>query len=133
MGDSSDEIPGCPGVGPKTAETLLMQYRTIDNLYEKIENDKDDLKPKLKQKLLENKQLVYLSKKLGKINTEAPISEDINDIKLKEWDNNKVYDLFKYYRFNRYIEKFNLGETIDSAKGESTDKDLIQKSRAKLY
>ena len=133
MGDSSDEIPGCPGVGPKTAETLLMQYRTIDNLYEKIENDKDDLKPKLKQKLLENKQLVYLSKKLGKINTEAPISEDINDIKLKEWDNNKVYDLFKYYRFNRYIEKFNLGETIDSAKGESTDKDLIQKEAELNY
>lgn len=126
MGDSSDEIPGCPGVGPKTAEALLMQYRTIDKLYDAIENDQDDLKPKLKQKLLENKDLVYLSKKLGKINTEAPISEDINDIKIKDWDNERVYELFQYYRFNRYIEKFNLGNTANFQKEESDANNSIR-------
>ena len=119
MGDSSDEIPGCPGVGPKTAETLLMQYCTIDKLYGAIEKNEDDLKPKLKQKLIDNKDLVYLSKKLGTININAPISDDINDIKLQEWNNDEVYKLFKYYRFNRFLEKFKL-EPIAGALDEET-------------
>ena len=123
MGDSSDEIPGCPGVGPKTAESLLSKYHTIDNLYKSIENDEDDLKPNLKKKLIENKELVYLSKKLGKINIDAPISDNIDDIKLKEWDNDKIYKLFKYYRFNRFLAKFNLeANTEVENKTESENK-----------
>ena len=123
MGDSSDEIPGCPGVGPKTAESLLSKYHTIDNLYKLIENDEDDLKPNLKKKLIENKELVYLSKKLGKINIDAPISDNIDDIKLKEWDNDKIYKLFKYYRFNRFLAKFNLeANTEVENKTESENK-----------
>ena len=121
MGDSSDEIPGCPGVGPKTAEGLLAKYHTIDGLYESIENNEDDLKPNLKQKLIDNKKLVYLSKKLGKINTDAPISDNINDIKLNEWDNNKVYDLFKYYKFNRFLGKFNFEANALNSDDNSND------------
>ena len=115
MGDSSDEIPGCPGVGPKTATELLKKFKTIDGIYEALEDsDKQkEIKPKLREKLKENKDLVELSKKLGRINIYAPITDNIEDIKVKEWNYNEVYRLFKYYKFNRFMTRFNLSKKID--------------------
>ena len=60
QGDTSDNIPGVPGVGEKTALELIKKYNSIDELYEKLQNNQDDLKPKLKEKLLENKNLAEL-------------------------------------------------------------------------
>src|SRR5699024_10975350 len=68
MGDTSDNIPGVPGVGEKTALDLVKKYQSIDKLYEAIENNTDTLKDKLKQKLIENKDLAMLSRTLGTIN-----------------------------------------------------------------
>jgi DNA polymerase-1 len=64
MGDTSDNIPGVPGIGEKTALNLIKKYKSIDKLYEAIENDTPDIKGKQKEKLVENKELAYLSKTL---------------------------------------------------------------------
>ena len=117
MGDTSDNIPGVPGVGEKTALDLVKKYQSIDKLYEAIENNSDMLKEKLKEKLIENKELAILSRTLGTINTEVPLKEKIEDLKLKEWDNEKVFEKFKELNFNRFIDRFNL-------KKEQKEKDL---------
>ena len=112
QGDTSDNIPGVPGVGEKTALTLVQKYSSIENLYKKIEKNEDDLKGKQREKIIENKDLAFLSKTLGTINLEVPIEDDLSDFKVEEWDKPKVLELFKKLKFNRYIEKFSLrGET----------------------
>ncbi len=108
MGDTSDNIPGVPGVGEKTALNLIKQYTDIDNLYAKIETNTDEIKGKLREKLIENKELALLSRELGRINIDSPIEENLDQMKVEEWDKQKVLELFKKYRFNRYIERFNL-------------------------
>ena len=108
MGDSSDNIPGVPGVGEKTALDLVKTYGTIDNIYSSIENGTDTLKEKLKQKLVENKELAILSRTLGAINVEVPLENSIEDLKVKEWDKEKVFEKFKELNFNRFIDRFNL-------------------------
>ena len=112
MGDSSDEIPGVPGVGPKTATDLLKEYKTVEDLYKAVELDTncEKFKPKLREKLIENKNLAEISKEIGKINVEAELPLNLEDLKIKEWDREEVIKLFKYYRFNRFIERFNLKE-----------------------
>ena len=68
----------------------------------------DSLKGKLREKLVENEELAFLSKTLGTINVNVPIEEKIDDLKVVEWDKEKVYDIFKNLNFNRFIERFNL-------------------------
>lgn len=108
QGDSSDNIPGVPGIGEKTALELIKKYHSIDELYEKIEKNEDDLKPKVKEKLIANKNLAELSKTLGTINLEVPIEESIENFKIKEWNKENVYSKFKELNFNRFIERFEL-------------------------
>ena len=108
MGDTSDNIPGVPGIGEKTALDLVKSYESIEKLYEAIENKTDTLKEKLKQKLIENKDLAILSRTLGTINIEVPLDSKIEDLKVKEWNNEKVFEKFKELNFNRFIDRFNL-------------------------
>ena len=77
MGDSSDNIPGVPGVGEKTALKLLQEYGTLDNLYEHV----DEVKGKLQEKLIENKESAYFSYKLATIIKDAPIDVKFEDLK----------------------------------------------------
>lgn len=104
MGDTSDNIPGVPGVGEKTAIGLIKEYKTIDGVYENI----DKQKGKLKERLEENKDLAYLSKTLGTIDINAPIEKDLNLFENKEWNKEEVLSIFKRLKFNRYIDRFNL-------------------------
>ena len=108
QGDSSDNIPGVPGVGEKTALSLIQKYGTIENLYDKIEKDEDDLKGKQREKIKDNKELAELSKTLGTINLEVPIEDTLEQFKVEEWDKEKVLKIFKELNFNRYIERFGL-------------------------
>ena len=115
QGDSSDNIPGVPGIGEKTALSLIQKYGSIDNLYDKIEKDEDDLKGKQREKIKDNKELAELSKTLGTINLEVPIEDTLEQFKVEEWDKEEVLKLFKELNFNRYIERFHLtGEKNDS-------------------
>lgn len=122
MGDSSDNIPGVPGVGEKTAYKLIGEYKTIDNLYELLEKDEaTTIKGKLKENLIQNKELALLSRQLGKIDTEVPIQEiTIEDLKIKEWNKQDVYEKFKELNFNRYIDRFGLAGDETKSK-ELTD------------
>ncbi len=106
MGDTSDNIPGVPGVGEKTAINLIKEYKTIDGVYENI----DKQKGKLKERLEENKDLAYLSRTLGTINIDSPIEKDLNKLKVEEWNKQEVLEIFKRLKFNRFIDRFNLKE-----------------------
>ena len=111
MGDTSDNIPGVPGVGEKTALNLIKQYKSIDEVYNHI----DEQKGKLKEKLSENKDLAYLSRTLGTIDINAPIEKDLNVFQIEEWNKPEVLEIFKRLKFNRFIDRFalqdNVGET----------------------
>ena len=121
MGDTSDNIPGVPGVGEKTALNLIQEFGTIDNIYQKLENNEPIAKGKLKENLENNKELAYLSRKLGEIDTNVPIDKTIEKYEVVDWDNKKVLEIFKKLRFNRYIERFNLNNLEDN---ENLNKDV---------
>ena len=109
MGDSSDNIPGVPGIGEKTALKLIKEFENIENLYNKLEADEaPSVKGKLKENLMNNKELAFLSKKLGTIDVDAPIEKDLESFEVKEWNKDEVYKLFKVLRFKRFIDRFKL-------------------------
>lgn len=118
QGDTSDNIPGVPGIGEKTALSLIQKYETIENLYKKLEAGEADLKGKQKEKVEENKELAILSRTLGEINTQVPIEDTLEELKVEEWDKPKVLEIFKELNFKRYIDRFNL---IQEAGGKSAE------------
>ena len=124
QGDTSDNIPGIPGIGPKTAVSLIQKYHSVEELYKKIELGEDDLKGKQKENIVANKEMAELSKVLGKIDTEVPLEDTLENLKVEDWDNEKVLELFEKLRFNRYIEKFGLrnGQTQIENKSKEIDK-----------
>lgn len=123
QGDTSDNIPGVPGVGEKTALALIQKFGSIENLYEKAEKGEAELKGKQKENIENNKELAFLSKTLGTINLEVPIQDTLENFKVEEWDKPKVLELFKELNFNRYIDRFSLrGEEVK----KEEPKDLFQ-------
>ena len=110
MGDTSDNIPGVPGIGEKTALELIKKYKTIDGLYQKIERNEDDLKGKTREKIADNKELAILSRTLGTINIEVPLNIGIDQLERKDWNREKVTEIFKKLRFQRFMERFHLEE-----------------------
>ena len=66
------------------------------------------------RKIIENKELAELSRTLGTINTKVPIKDDLTDLKVEEWDKEKVLELFENLNFNRYIDRFNLRENTEN-------------------
>lgn len=126
MGDTSDNIPGVSGIGEKTALELIKKYKTIDGLYKAIDEKKDDLKPKTKEKLVNDKEMAYLSRTLGTINREVPLDNKIEDLKIKEWNKEKVTEKFKELNFNRFMERFNLKEESAESSGIDLSKDLFK-------
>lgn len=144
QGDTSDNIPGVPGIGEKTALELVKKYKTIDGIYEAIEKGEDDLKPKARERLLENKELAMLSRTLGTINLEVPIEENLEEFKIKEWNKEEVFSKFKELNFNRFIDRFNLKSEegpkqnlaelfeIKTLNTENEIKDLLEKIQNKL-
>lgn len=126
QGDTSDNIPGVPGIGEKTALSLIQKYETIDNLYKKLEAGESDLKGKQKEKIEENKELAYLSRTLGEINTDVPIGDTLEELKTEEWDRQKVLEIFKELNFKRYIERFNLSSNTRNEE-EKEEKNSAEK------
>ncbi len=118
MGDSSDEIPGVPKVGPKTGTNLIKEYKTIENLYKALEEGTTKIAGKLKENLINNKDLAQLSKKLGTININAPICDNLEEAKVIEWDKTKVTEIFRNLNFNRFLDRFNLVENSNVKKEE---------------
>lgn len=117
MGDTSDNIPGVPGVGEKTALNLIREYKNIDGVYENI----DKQKGKLKERLEENKELAYLSRTLGTIDINAPIEKDLKLLENEEWNKEEVLEIFKKLKFNRFISRFNLQSDSNSETSEKQE------------
>ncbi|MDR0825449.1 MAG: DNA polymerase I [Prevotella sp.] len=101
MGDASDNIPGCPGVGPKTAQKLLDEYGSIENLLEHT----SDIKGALKTKLEENKEQIIFSKFLATIKIDVPIEFNKDEFERKEIDAEKLTALFEKMEFRTLINR----------------------------
>jgi len=114
QGDTSDNIPGVPGIGPKTAISLIQKFGTVEKLYESIEKGEDNLKGKQKENIVANKDMAFLSKKLGEIDVNVPLDDNLETLKVEEWDKVKVLEIFQNLNFKRYIERFNL-EDVEGA------------------
>ena len=104
MGDKSDNIPGVPKVGEKTAQNLLELYDNIDNIYENI--DTIDISEKLRENLKTNKELAYLSKTLATINTNVPIELNYDELKLKDVNLPEVSKIFTRLGFKKFLERY---------------------------
>jgi DNA polymerase I len=102
MGDTSDNVPGVPGIGEKTAIPLIQEFKTLENLYENLDKLK---KAGIKQKLENNKELAFLSKKLVTIDTNVPLSVKIPDLALKTPDNQKLKEIFSKLEFKSLLKK----------------------------
>lgn len=107
MGDKSDNIPGVPGIGEKGATKLIIDYGSIENIYEKI----DEVTPKGTQtKLMENHHLAFMSKKLATINCHVPMEIDFEEYKSEEPDYGKLVELYKKLEFNSFLKKLDIPE-----------------------
>ncbi|NTW62362.1 hypothetical protein HGB25_03060, partial [Candidatus Saccharibacteria bacterium] len=100
-GDSSDNLPGVPGIGEKTAVQLLQQYDTLDCIYEHL----DDIKPTVANKLKAGKDLAYISKKIGGIWTDAPVRLDWGVADVNDTDLDKVAAILKRLEFTSLIRR----------------------------
>lgn len=105
MGDTSDDIPGVPGVGEKTALALIKQYKTIEGVYDHIE---EITRPKLKAALLEYKQQAFLSRKLGTIIRNLNCCGEITELKRKEINKTELLSVFRKLEFGSLISRMNL-------------------------
>lgn len=106
MGDQSDNIPGVPGIGEKTALELIHKFGSIENIYEHL--DQVDRKS-VRQKLEENKKLAFMSKKLAAIDRNMPCIPNMEEFIRKPFNEEKLYDVFTRLEFKSFIEKYELG------------------------
>ena len=115
MGDSSDNIPGVAGVGPKTATDLLLKFGTLDGVYENLSDD--SIRPKLREKLENDKENAYLSYDLATIRCEAPIDFEPKDAVIQPYNRAELYQLFQRLEFVKLIDKYGLrGAELETCK-----------------
>lgn len=121
MGDSSDNIPGVPGVGEKTALKLLGQYETLEGVYEHIE----EIKGKLKEKLADNKELAYLSRTLATIKTDMELPYTLEDF-VTQAHESEIVPLFDKLGFHTVTPRLMkaMGLSAPNASGESAFADF---------
>ncbi|MBQ4616835.1 MAG: DNA polymerase I [Clostridia bacterium] len=114
MGDTSDKIPGVPGVGEKTALSLLQEFGSLDALYDRLEDS--DLRQTLKQKLTDGKDSAYLSRELGTICREAPIDTTLDTYRLGAMQTEPLARLLTSLEFFKMLDKLGLqAETSPTA------------------
>jgi DNA polymerase-1 len=101
MGDKSDNIPGVPGVGEKTAVKLLQQYGSLDGIYEHI----DEVQTRFRNKLQEGRDLAFLSRHLATIVREAPVELDLDACLVRPFDRQRVMDLFRQLEFRSLAQR----------------------------
>ena len=106
MGDTADNIPGVPKVGEKTATELLLQFSSLQNLYEHVE---EVTKKAVRESLIQNKELADLSKVLATINVDSPIELDFEKARVKDFYTEDAYVLFKKLEFKNLLSRFEKG------------------------
>lgn len=126
MGDQSDNIPGIYGIGEKTALKILSEYRTIENLYEHA----DELsKNKTNQRIIEGKDMAFLSKKLATIVKDVDISMNIEDYKIKDQDNEALREVYEDLELNSRLNSLGSAKKVEAVENnlevEILDKDNL--------
>ena len=101
VGDKSDNIPGVPGVGEKTAQALLTTYKTLDNIYSHLE----DIEPRWRSKLAEGKESAYMSRDLATIRTNLPVKLDLEQARADRFDPAAVEALFRELEFRTLLDR----------------------------
>lgn len=122
-GDPSDNIPGVPGIGQKTAAKLLNQYGSLQNIFLHL----DELSPKLQTALQENKLQLELNQQLIPLVRDVPLSVQLSDLKLGQWDMDEAKELFQFLEFNKiwdrtkfvFADRIALGEPDDNVEARS--------------
>jgi len=144
MGDPSDNIPGVPGVGEKTALDLIRRFGSLKEIYESI--DSPDIKDSVRKKLIEGRESAEMSYILATICRDVPLDFEPEKNLRKAADNDRLFELFKKLEFNKFIEKFALPPpsgaapqaetpqivTEDVTDGASLD-ELLERCRASEY
>lgn len=121
MGDASDNIPGIPGVGEKTAQKLILEYGSVVGLIENIESISN---VRLRQKVGDNAQLALLSRRLAEINTDVPIEVNIEEYIEEEPDYSSLIEMYKKLEFNSFLRKMQ----IPGEKKKESDSGRLQKA-----
>lgn len=111
VGDPTDNIPGVPGVGPKTASKILKKYRTLENLYKRINEE-----PKLTEKLLNYKEQAFFSKKLATIHQDIPLEVNLKDLAFKPFESKTLIKYFTKLGFQSLIKR-SLSTPADKKRG----------------
>ncbi len=122
MGDQSDNIPGIPGVGEKTASKLILEFGSVENLIENYETIKQK---GLRTKVEENAQLAMMSKRLATINVNVPLDIDFDEFLLKEPDYDKLIELYRKLEFNKFLKKLKVTANDISA-SETAEKTVYK-------
>ena len=120
MGDAADNIPGCPGVGPKTAVKLLAEFENVEQLIENV----DQLKGSLRQKVSDHVEDIRNSKFLATIVTDVPIELDLDAMKRREPNKEKLKNIFEACEFRTFIQRF-LGESPNAKTNAVEEPDLF--------
>lgn len=120
MGDASDNIPGCPGVGEKTASKLIAQFGSIERLLERT----SELKGAIKSKIEENKEKIVFSKFLATIKTDVPIELDMKDMEQKEANETELRSLFAELEFKSLADRM-LGKSVEKPQKEAIQLNLF--------
>lgn len=128
-GDQSDNYPGVPGVGPKTAQDLIMKYQTVEQLYKKLETKKkiSDISDTLQQKLRAHKELAILSKTLATVRTDVPIDPVISILTKEQLKTPDVIKQFELLGFTSLIKRLLL-DGKSQTKGTQKKKEARKKS-----
>ena len=124
MGDASDNIPGVKGIGEKTALKLIIQFENLEKIYEYIENsDGKEIAKATLNKLIQDKEMAYVSRDLGRIDIEYDYEKDlginIDSIKYTDWRTEEAFSYLKKLSFNKFLDKF---KDIEIKKAEDTNK-----------
>ncbi len=123
-GDPTDNIPGVPGVGEKTAAKLIRDFGTLDALYERLDEVKPD---KLRDKLAEHREQVFMGRNLSTIVRDLPVQFDLDAARLGDYDRETVIRLFREYEFRSLIERLpqmtgeSAGEAAETLRGVALD------------
>ncbi len=119
MGDQSDNIPGCPGVGEKTAIKLLKEFNSVEEILENT----DKLKGTLQKKVSENAELIRFSKFLATIKIDVPVDFNESDLERKENNNTRLIELYQELEFSAFLKKLQTegGDSLLSKSDNSTN------------
>lgn len=111
VGDSADNVPGVPGVGPKTAQKLIAEFGSIDGIYANVDSMK---KSKMKEKIIDNKDAAYLSKELINLKCDAEVPGELEDYAYVSGDDARLAELYAKLEFASFLKEIDTSEKIET-------------------